>query len=111
MAESDRRVIIENAAVPIAMFDRQMRFLAASRRWCENFGLGERDVIGRVLYETVPDIPARWKDNHRRALAGETLRQDDDPHHRADGRIQWRSWEVRPWYRLRDEIAASSSSP
>ena len=44
-----------------------------------------------------PDIPGSWKETHQRALAGETLREEQDPFPRADGRLQWRRWEMRPW--------------
>jgi PAS domain S-box-containing protein len=98
------RAIIEEAPVSIAMFDREMRYLAASRYWLADFGLGDGNVIGRLHYEMVRDIPERWKEIHRRALAGETLRENDDPFQHPDGRTQWICWEARPWHRADDEI-------
>jgi PAS domain S-box-containing protein len=98
------RAIIEEAPVSIAMFDREMRYLAASRYWLADFGLGYRDVIGRLHYEMVRDIPERWKEIHRRALAGETLRENDAPFQHPDGRTQWICWEARPWHRADDAI-------
>lgn len=91
------RLFVEQAPVAIAMFDRDMRYLAASQRWNENFGLGKARLVGRSHYEVFPDIPERWKEAHRRGLAGETLREQQDRFDRDDGRLQWQRWELRPW--------------
>jgi signal transduction histidine kinase len=42
-------------------------------------------------------MPQRWKEIHRRALAGETLRADEDRWDRRGGATTWVQWEVLPW--------------
>jgi PAS domain S-box-containing protein len=91
------QLLIDHAPLALALFDREMRYLAANRKWHAFFGLGDRDVIGHVHYEIFPDLPEKWKDAHRRGLAGEVVGADGEPFVRSDGATVWTRWEVRPW--------------
>jgi PAS domain S-box-containing protein len=90
------RVFVKNVPAAVAMLDRDMRYLQVSDRWCTDYLPGRAQILGRSHYEIFPDMPERWKEVHRRALQGETLRADED---RWDGQggPHWARWEVRPW--------------
>ncbi|GEJ58790.1 ATP-binding protein [Anaeromyxobacter diazotrophicus] len=103
-AEALLRLVVESTPGAIAIFDRHMRYLAVSRRWQEAYRLRGEDVLGRSHYEVFPELPERWKEVHRRCLAGAVESCDEDPFVRADGRLDWVKWEIRPWYDAAGEI-------
>ncbi|MBS1912778.1 MAG: PAS domain S-box protein [Bacteroidetes bacterium] len=95
---------IDNAPAAIAMFDNDLRYVAVSRRWVEDFRLQDVRLVGRSHYDVFPEIPERWRQVHQRALHGITERSEEDLFVRADGTHQWLRWEVRPWYSSPDVI-------
>jgi PAS domain S-box-containing protein len=96
--EAQLALFVEHAPAAIAMFDPEMRYLAASRRYVSDFRLPpDIELIGRSHYEIFPDIPPRWRDAQARVLAGEELAHDEDPFLRLDGHTDLCRWRMKPW--------------
>jgi len=91
------KIFVQNVPAGVAMLDRDMRYLQVSDRWCQDYSVDHSDVLGRSHYEVFPTMPDRWKQAHRRALEGETLRAEEDRWDREDGSVAWVRWEIRPW--------------
>lgn len=103
-SEEKLNLFTENAPAAIAMFDREMRYIAVSKRWLENHKITRKNVIGALHYDVVPDLPQTWKEVHQRGLNGETLRNDNDMFPRQDGSVQFLKWEVKPWFNNKQEV-------
>ncbi len=103
--EERLRLLIEHAPAALAMFDTEMRYLLCSNRWRTDYGLGDRELRGIMLYEVFPEIGAVWKDVHQRGMRGEVIRSEADRFERLDGRVQWIRWEVRPWHNAQNHVA------
>ena len=104
-SEARLRLFIEHAPVSIAMFDRDMRYLAVSNRWKHDYKLPlDIDITGYCQYDLFPEIPPHWKDVNKLGLAGETIRRDEEAFKRADGSVQWVKWEVMPWFTENNQV-------
>jgi PAS domain S-box-containing protein len=104
----ERREILslfsKHAPAAIAMFDTEMRYIAATDRWVKDFGLEDQILRGRSHYEVCPDFPERWMEINRRCLAGGVESGEEDQFVRPDGSIRWMRREVRPWFLASGEV-------
>ena len=98
------RLFIRHTPAAIAMFDTEMRYLQVSDRFLTDYQLEGQDIIGRCHYEVFPDLPERWKEAHRRILAGAVERCEEEPYVAPDGNNGWLQWESLPWRRGNGEI-------
>lgn len=97
------RLFIEYAPVAMAMFDKEMRYVSASKRWMKEYDL-TGNIIGKKHYELFPNILERWKEVHSRGMNGVVERSDEDFYVKDDGTPVWLKWEVHPWYATTGEI-------
>jgi two-component system, sensor histidine kinase and response regulator len=91
---------VEHVPVAVAMLDQQLRYVAVSQRWYQDYQLGERNIIGQYHYDVFPEIRdmREWQDIYQRCLAGAIERREEDLFVRANGSTDWLRWEVRPWH-------------
>jgi PAS domain-containing protein len=79
-------LIVEQVPACIAIFDADMRYLAASRRFLSMYSYvfsrrlpSPTEVVGRSHREIFPDMPSRWGEVDARVLAGEELAETGGP--------------------------------
>ena len=91
------KMFMDHTPAAVAMCDLQMRYLAYSRRWAQDYGLGDDNLVGRCHYDLFPDLPEHWKAEHQRCFSGEIIKKDDEPFPRADGTTEWVRRQLCPW--------------
>lgn len=103
-SEALLRRFIEHVPIAVAMFDRDMRYLLASRKWLEDFSFISKDFVGKSHYSLI-EIPETVRERHRRALRGETPPTTEMAFTRPDsGAQEWVHSQVLPWRRDDGEI-------
>lgn len=99
------RYVIEHTQSSVAIHDRNLRYLYVSQKYLDEYHIPDgKAIIGKHHYEVIPDLPEKWRQVHRRALAGEVVRADDDAFERSDGHTEYTRWECRPWYEESGEV-------
>ena len=88
--------IIASAPLSLIMLDKELRILAASRRWLDSRGVRARQAVGRRLPEVMPQA-VEWDEAFSRCLAGETVESDRGRVQMPDGSWRWYRAELSPW--------------
>lgn len=103
-SQEQLRLLVEQAPVTVAMFDRKMNYIATSKRWLALYGRGHVDLTGLNHYDIKPDMPDYWREVHRQGLAGTAQECEEDKWVMADGTVNWLRWAVHPWRDTHQEI-------
>jgi PAS domain S-box-containing protein len=105
-AQELNRIFIENAPSAICMLDKNMNYIAASKKWLSDYNLSYTtdQIIGKNHYELFPEIGEDWKLIHQSCLAGEEKYSDGEPFIRANGEVYWLRWKILPWLESNNEV-------
>ncbi|MDH7445209.1 PAS domain-containing protein [Aquimarina sp. 2201CG14-23] len=98
------RLFIEQTPSAMAMFDCEMNYLAASKKWFEVYGIKDNNILGKSHFQVLPEIANKWKSNYQKSLEGEVIRNEEESIEKKDGTIQWISWELCPWYSNENQV-------
>jgi PAS domain S-box-containing protein len=102
---------VEHSPSPIAMADTNMRFIAVSRQYLQDYGLGNRNIIGLTPYEVFGPASETNRATHQRVLNGEVIRREEVlvklPGMQEE---QYLNIEMRPWYRFDGAIGGIMTS-
>ncbi|MGE0441420.1 MAG: response regulator [Gemmatimonadales bacterium] len=105
--QRDRFILAESlihAPIAIAVVDTELRFIGYSNKWLADYHLEGHDLVGRGIYDVFPSVPARWREFHQRALAGEALSAAEDSLVTESGRVTYLRWAMHPWRDTKGDI-------
>jgi PAS domain S-box-containing protein len=93
------QAFVEHAPAAVAMLDNDLRYVAVSNRWVEEYKLDGKQLIGHSHYDIFPNVSQVWKEIHQRCLLGAVEKSNEDIW-RPEGweHDQYLKWEIRPWY-------------
>ncbi len=117
--ERELRSMTDNMPMMVALFDRQMRYRYANRRYCAFFGVEAESIIGRPAVETIGDEAHREIQPYvQRVLDGDMALYERVVRPKQPG--QWievllfpdvdENWEVRGCYSLSVDITKRKES-
>ncbi len=95
---SHYRGFVEYMPAAMAMVDCEMRYLAVSGQWQNQYGEAGVNLIGCSHEEWFPNLPDAWSQNIQRSFRGNHTQWELEccitrPNHK----IQWVKWIVQPW--------------
>ncbi len=89
---------VQFAPAAVAMLDNEMKFIAVSNRWIEDYQLIDTNIIGQSYYDVFENIDEEQKTRHRRILSGAVERKEEDNYGlKGDDKVQYMTWQMRPW--------------
>ncbi len=99
------RYFVEYMPAAMAMVDRDMRYLAVSGQWQNQYGEAGVNLIGRDHEEYFPHLPEVWSQNIQRSFRGNHAQWELESWiTQPDQRMQWVKWVVQPWLTEKKEV-------
>ena len=68
LSSNNLKHFIEKSFTATAMFDTEMKYIAVSDKFIEEYQLPNKNIIGHSHYEVFPEISDHWKEIHKRCL-------------------------------------------
>lgn len=97
---------VTHTPAAVAMLDKEMKYLAVSNRWKDEYKLNGREVIGESHYDVFADsMTESAKERYQRVLSG-TIEKKEEELFTIKGyeQEQYVTWEMRPWFLHSGEI-------
>jgi len=102
-SEERFRLFVKHTPAAVAMFDREMRYLAVSDRWLKDYNIMDEEVLGKSHYELFPEISGEWVEIYQICLTGISKKGEDIIVTRS-GKEEWLEWEIHPWHESSGEV-------
>lgn len=100
-SEAQLKAMIQSLPTPVAMFDKDLRYLAFSTRWEEEWKMFLDATEGKGVGEL---FPADWIEDMHEALEGDTVASEDELIEISPGAEIWVRWLIQPWKDANQQI-------
>jgi PAS domain S-box-containing protein len=96
--EARLKTFIQYTPTAILMLDEQLCYLEVNEQHLLEFGLQETQIMGRYIFDVIPEAISGWKEAFDKCLAGAVVRKLEFSYQNPKGQ-QVSYWiDVRPWF-------------
>ncbi|GJM23038.1 MAG: hypothetical protein DHS20C15_29530 [Planctomycetota bacterium] len=103
-ASPDALQFVRESPAAVAVFGRDRRCMAVSKRWCAWLALQEDACAGRPFHALVPGEASHWHGVFERGLRGASERREAELLSVVDGRRLCVTWCLEPWTDARGRL-------
>ncbi len=103
--ERELQFVLKSVPHPVAVLDREMRYVLASRHWLEDFGPKDKAALGHSIHETFPKLSDNILILFQRSMGGEIIKVSETEMNDSFGNKLSIKGEIRPWFNISDQIA------
>jgi PAS domain S-box-containing protein len=104
LSERQLKAMIRSLPLPVAMLDREFKYIAYSSKWEQEWGVLSQIKIGNNIDIKALDNEAAWVNYMTRALNGEVLSKEEDLVQVTSEVKVWLKWVIQPWQLANGEI-------
>ncbi len=101
-ASFDPYFLVKYSPNPLAVVDRELKYISVSNSWLEHYHVKENEAIGKKIFELFPNIDPAWKEVLKECLQGRIVIKEDTSVVRENRYKVQR--KIIPWRNERNEI-------
>ena len=95
------RAFVTHVPAAVAMLDTDLKYMAVSQKWIEEYNLTDKNIVGFSACDFFPTAEEKWKGIFDRCLQGAVIVSDEEKWSLGGwGQDQYIKWEVKPWYQF-----------
>jgi PAS domain-containing protein len=95
---SSSNYLIKQLPRATAFFNKKFELVHVSDRWITDFALGERNVIGKTIYDLLEEISPEFEALLKLCLVGHEGESAPERHADGDHQDRWIKWTNIPWF-------------
>jgi PAS domain S-box-containing protein len=105
LGEEQLKALLTALPIPLALLDRESRYLAISDSWVSQYAFSVPQPIGVKIWEAHQHFRTRWIERILSSQDGEKIENEEEMIQGPSGEDIWMSWQLVPWKNLQGQHA------
>lgn len=98
-------LLIKQIPTAVAIVDTHLNFIYVSDQWLLDYNLKNNNIIGKYIFDILPDIPDSWRSLYAYCLQGHVQVRNEEPYIKNDYSLAYLNFRIQPWYNHNNIIA------